>query len=78
MPFKERKQTILRIALFEKKFTQEVLSKRSGVNRSDISRIVNGKFIPNGTQKKAIAQVLGMSVKDLFKDCPETWTQVEN
>ena len=76
MSFKERKLTLLKIKIFEKNITQEVLSQRSGVNRSDLSRISNGKFIPNSAQKKAIAQVLGVSVKELFADCPETWTQV--
>jgi transcriptional regulator with XRE-family HTH domain len=56
--------------------TQLEVSVKSGVNRSDLSRIVNGKFIPSEQQKEAIAEAMRIPVDELFKDCPDTWTQV--
>lgn len=54
--------------LKDKGFTYESLGKEVGLSKVSISRIVRGQQTPSFEMLYKIAQVLGVSIKDLFKD----------
>jgi transcriptional regulator with XRE-family HTH domain len=49
----------------QKGITQEQLSDRTSLRIATISKIENGHTKPHGVTLRAIAQVLGVTVKDL-------------
>jgi transcriptional regulator with XRE-family HTH domain len=48
------------------RMSQKELAEKSGVDRSYISQIENGKFNPSLTTLERIAHALGCSLKDFF------------
>ena len=61
----------------ELKITQLQLSEKTGINRSVISRIENGTYIPSVDQLIAISDVLGFNMSDLFTDDSESGRKTE-
>jgi transcriptional regulator with XRE-family HTH domain len=57
-----------RRAMVNPKVTQEDLAQRSGISRSEISRIETGKGQPTVTMIYDIADALGCHISDLFDD----------
>lgn len=53
-----------------KGLTQEALAKKTGVNRSTLSAIENGRIEPGVSTAVRIARVLGVNVETLFPVTP--------
>lgn len=56
----------LREAIFKAGLTQSQLAEISEIPRQYISLHINGRFILTDTQKERIADVLSMSLSELF------------
>jgi len=48
--------------------TQVELSQKSGISQEHISRIENGKFIPNVKTADKLAQAMGVKLIDILKE----------
>lgn len=56
--------------LYEKRMKQSEIAKKTGINESTVSLIVNGRLRPYPVQAKKIALALGYegNVEELFKE----------
>lgn len=50
----------------DNKVSQEALATESGINRSILSKIEQGKHIPSVTQLETLANIIGFDITDLF------------
>ena len=50
------------------KMTQAQLAEKAGINRSIVSRIENGTYVPSIDQLIAISEILGFDINSLFAD----------
>ena len=57
----------LKVLRAERKLTQADLAAAAGVSRKTINTIENQVFIPSTTLALTLAQVLGVSVHDIFE-----------
>lgn len=55
----------LRRLMYRRGITQEILSERTGISRTLISRYMNGKSCPSFYKVDKIAKAIGCSVEDL-------------
>lgn len=62
---------LIRVELARKNMRHEELAQKSGVNRSTISGIVNGKTDPLVSTLAKIANALGISLSQLFTENTE-------
>ena len=58
----------IKVALLDAEMTQRQLAKRTRINASHLSRIINGERVASPTQKGRIARVLAKPVEELFGD----------
>ena len=50
----------------ELKYTQQIVSDKTGINRSMLSHLEAGEFVPSVEQLQALADVLNFEITDLF------------
>lgn len=50
----------------KKGFSQEQLSKETGINRQMIGRLENKEYMPSVSQLEKLGEVLGFEITDLF------------
>jgi len=62
-----KKNGKLKLVLFEKGITQQELAAKTGIPCAYISQCVNGRFLLNRDQREKIAEVLGVSVTNVFQ-----------
>ncbi len=62
------KNITLRTEMDRQNMTGLLLSKLTGINRSYISLIANGRLIPTEVQKRKIALALKKDEEDLFNE----------
>ena len=60
------KNSLLKIAMFERNMTQERLSEKTGIPRAYISLAVNGRFNFDSGQKHRIASALNCRPEEIF------------
>jgi transcriptional regulator with XRE-family HTH domain len=58
----------IRTIMEERGFSQTQVATRSGIDRSDINRIVKGHRRPRLAELPLLSAVLGVSVEDLLRD----------
>ena len=56
----------LPMALVRSDLTEDELSRRAGVSKSSLRRYLRGDNLPNVADAKAIADVLGYTLDDLY------------
>ncbi|WP_436664244.1 helix-turn-helix transcriptional regulator [Alicyclobacillus acidoterrestris] len=59
-------KTTLKEALRERGLKQDWVASQVGLNKDTMSRLVNGKHIPNLRTAQKIARVLGTTVDELW------------
>ena len=52
----------------EKGFSQEQLSKETGINRLMIGRLENEEYMPSVSQLEKLGEILGFEITDLFEE----------
>ena len=60
------KNAMLKLRLWEKGMSQEMLSKETGIPRSYISLGINGRYLFDDGQKERISKALGLPENLLF------------
>ena len=58
----------IRVIRAEKKITQDALAKRSGLSRSALNMIENGKVVPDGKTIAKLVRALGVPANHIFFD----------
>ncbi len=56
------------LLLWERKINQTQLAKDTGISRSWVNQIVNGRVIPTQEEMDKIANALCLNVNELFKE----------
>ena len=52
----------------EKGFSQELVSKETGINRLMIGRLENKEYMPSVSQLEKLGEMLGFEITDLFEE----------
>lgn len=58
----------IRVIRAEKKITQGALAKQSGLSRSALNMIENGKVVPDGKTIAKLVRALGVPANQIFFD----------
>ena len=62
-----KKNSKLKVMLFERDITLRELAEQTGVPRTYISLSINGRFNLEPQQERKIAEALGVSLRDVFQ-----------
>ena len=63
-----RKRNInLKSAIFARGITQRHLADTAGIPESQISMMVNGRYVPDQAQMERISKTLGVPARELFE-----------